>query len=153
MKDHPVPQPEALLIEDEVAVRLATAQTLELAGFTVHACASAEAAQPWLTPDFAGVVVTDVRLPGHSGLELLTQVVALDADLPVIVMTGHGHVSMAVEAMRVGAYDFIEKPFAADQLTHIALRAHEKRRLVLENRRLKAAWALNPFRICRSSSV
>ena len=144
MKDHPVPQPEALLIEDEVAVRLATAQTLELAGFTVHACASAEAAQPWLTPDFAGVVVTDVRLPGHSGLELLAQVVALDADLPVIVMTGHGHVSMAVEAMRVGAYDFIEKPFAADQLTHIALRAHEKRRLVLENRRLKAAWALNP---------
>lgn len=144
MTETSAPRLEALLIEDEVAVRQASTQTLELAGFTVHACASAEAAQPWLTPDFAGVIVTDVRLPGHSGLELLAHVVALDADLPVIVMTGHGHVSMAVEAMRTGAYDFIEKPFAAERLTHIALRAQEKRHLVLENRRLKSAWALNP---------
>lgn len=135
---------EAILIEDEEAVRKATAQTLELGGFTVHACASAEEAQPRLHARFAGVVVTDVRLPGQSGLQLLGQIVALDADLPVIVVTGHGDVEMAVEAMRSGAYDFVEKPFAAERLLETARRAQEKRSLVLENRRLKAAWMSHP---------
>jgi len=135
----------AILIEDEQAVRMAIAQTLELGGFTVHACGSAEEARRWLQPGFAGVVVTDVRLPGRSGLELLAQVVALDSDLPVIVVTGHGDVSMAVEAMRAGAYDFIEKPFAAERLLETVRRAQEKRRLVLENQRLKA--------VCTSSDI
>ncbi len=135
---------EAIVIEDEDAVRMATVQTLELGGFVVHACASAEAAQKWLRADFAGIIVSDVRLPGASGLDVLAQVVALDADLPVIVMTGHGHVSMAVEAMRNGAYDFIEKPFAAERLLEAALRAQDKRRLVLENRQLRSAWVLHP---------
>lgn len=135
---------EAVLVEDEQAVRRATVQTLELGGFTVHACASAEQAQPWLHADFSGVLVTDVRLPGRSGLELLGDVVAIDPDLPVIVVTGHGDVSMAVEAMRAGAYDFIEKPFAAERLLETVRRAHEKRRLVLDNRRLKAAWSAHP---------
>jgi two-component system C4-dicarboxylate transport response regulator DctD len=135
---------EAILIEDEQAVRLATAQTLELGGFRVHACSSAEQAQPWLQPGFAGVVVTDVRLPGQSGLDLLAQIVAFDPDLPVILMTGHGDVSMAVEAMRTGAYDFIEKPFAAERLMDTVRRAQEKRSLILENQRLKAAWTGHP---------
>jgi two-component system, NtrC family, C4-dicarboxylate transport response regulator DctD len=85
--------------------------------------------------EFGGVIVTDVRLPGRSGLNLLTQVVKLDPDLPVIVVTGYGDVDMAVEAMRAGAYDFIEKPFAAERLMETVRRAEEKRRLVLENRR------------------
>ncbi len=134
----------ALVIEDEDAVRQATVQTLELGGFEVQACASAEQAMPWLQADFAGVVVTDVRLPGRSGLEVLAQVMALDADLPVILMTGHGHVSMAVQAVQDGAYDFIEKPFSAERLTRTALRAADKRRLILENRRLRSAWVANP---------
>ena len=132
------------MIEDEEAVRLAIVQTLELGGFMVQACASAEQAQALLTAEYTGVLVTDVRLPGSSGLDLLAQVVAFDADLPVIVMTGHGHVSMAVAAMRSGAYDFIEKPFAAERLMEAARRAQEKRSLVMENRRLKAAWAQKP---------
>jgi two-component system C4-dicarboxylate transport response regulator DctD len=134
----------ALVIEDEDAVRQATVQTLELSGFEVLSCASAEQAKSWLGADFAGVVVTDVRLPGSSGLDVLAQVMALDADLPVILMTGHGHVSMAVKAVQDGAYDFIEKPFSAERLTHTALRAAEKRRLVMENRRLRTAWVHNP---------
>jgi two-component system, NtrC family, C4-dicarboxylate transport response regulator DctD len=134
----------AILIEDEETVRKATVQTLELGGFAVHACGSAEEAERWLRTDFPGVVVTDVRLPGRSGLEVLAQIVALDADLPVIVVTGHGDVGMAVEAMRAGAYDFIEKPFAAERLLDTVLRAQEKRSLVIENRRLKAAWAAHP---------
>ncbi|HYD95648.1 MAG TPA: sigma-54 dependent transcriptional regulator [Noviherbaspirillum sp.] len=131
---------EAILVEDEQAVRMATAQTLELGGFKVRACGSAEEAQAWLQPGFPGVVVTDVHLPGRSGMELLAQVAAMDPTLPVIVITGHGDVGMAVEAMRAGAYDFIEKPFAAERLVGTVRRAQEKRRLVLENERLKAAW-------------
>jgi two-component system, NtrC family, C4-dicarboxylate transport response regulator DctD len=139
-----LPLLEALVIEDEEAVRLATEQTLELGGFTVHACATVQAARAWLRSDFAGIVITDVRLGEANGLDLLAEVTAIDPDLPVIVMTGHGHISMAVQAMRSGAYDFIEKPFASERLLDAALRAQEKRRLVLENRQLKNAWTHNP---------
>ncbi|HEY1148173.1 MAG TPA: sigma-54 dependent transcriptional regulator [Pseudoduganella sp.] len=135
---------QAILVEDEATLRLATAQTLELGGFAVQACASAEEALSLLRADFGGVIVTDVRLPGQSGLELLAQVVALDAELPVIVVTGHGDVSMAVAAMRAGAYDFIEKPFSSDRLMDAVKRAQERRSLVLENRSLRTARALHP---------
>ena len=135
---------QAILVEDEAVLRLATAQTLELDGFAVHACASAEEALAVLRADYPGVLVTDVRLPGRSGLELLAQVKALDAELPVIVVTGHGDVTMAVEAMRGGAYDFIEKPFASERLAEAVRRAQERRRLVLENRELRAARVLHP---------
>ncbi len=134
----------AILIEDEQSVRRATTQTLELGGFSVQACADAEQALPLLHAGFAGIVVTDVRLPGRSGLEVLAHVTATDADLPVIVVTGHGDVGMAVDAMRAGAYDFIEKPFATERLLETARRAQEKRHLVLENRRLKNAWLEDP---------
>jgi len=135
---------QAILIEDEAALRLATQQTLELGGFTVQAVAGAEAAQPLLRADYDGVIVTDVRLPGKSGLDVLAQVTALDAELPVIVVTGHGDVEMAVAAMRAGAYDFIEKPFAAERLMDAVRRAQERRNLVLDNRRLRSDRALHP---------
>ncbi len=135
---------KALLVEDEAALRLATSQTLELGGFAVQACSSAEEALPLLLANFAGVVVTDVRLPGLSGLDLLARVAALDAELPVIVVTGHGDVTMAVEAMRAGAYDFIEKPFSSERLMDAVKRAQERRNLVLENRRLRSERAQHP---------
>jgi two-component system C4-dicarboxylate transport response regulator DctD len=135
---------QVILVEDEAALRLATSQTLELGGFSVRACASAEEALALLRADYPGVVVTDVRLPGRSGLELLTQVAALDAGLPVIVVTGHGDVDMAVAAMRDGAYDFIEKPFASERLLESVRRAQERRRLLLENRQLRTARARHP---------
>jgi two-component system C4-dicarboxylate transport response regulator DctD len=135
---------QAILIEDEAVLRLATSQTLELGGFSVQACASAEEALALLRADYPGVVVTDVRLPGRSGLELLAQAAALDSELPVIVVTGHGDVDMAVAAMRGGAYDFIEKPFASERLLESVRRAQERRRLVLENRQLRTARAQHP---------
>ncbi|MCY0911197.1 sigma-54 dependent transcriptional regulator [Massilia sp. H27-R4] len=135
---------QAILVEDEAPLRLATTQTLELGGFTVRAFASAEEAGAALDAAFDGVIVSDVRLPGRSGLDLLAQVVALDAELPMIMVTGHGDVAMAVGAMRAGAYDFIEKPFGAERLLDAVRRAQERRSLVLENRRLKTAWALHP---------
>lgn len=139
-----VTQMEAVLVEDEESVRIATAQTLEIGGFNVRTFFNAEDAQQFLAPDFSGIVITDVRLPGATGLDLLAHTTALDPDLPVLVMTGHGHVAMAVKAMRIGAYDFVEKPFSSERLLEAALRAQEKRRLVMENRALKSRWALNP---------
>ncbi len=144
MKETAMSQYLAILVEDEQTVRLATTQTLELGGFSVQACASAEQAYALLHADYAGIVVSDVRLPKASGLDLLAHTMHIDPDLPVIVVTGHGDVGMAVEAMRNGAYDFIEKPFAAERLVESCLRAQEKRRLVLENRRLQKAWAAHP---------
>jgi len=130
-----------LFVDDERAVRLAGQQALELAGFDVVACDGAERALRHVGRDWPGCLVTDVRMPQMDGLALMARVRAIDPDLPVILITGHGDVPMAVQAMRDGAYDFLEKPFPSDRLTEVARRAVEKRRLVLENRRLREALA------------
>ncbi|NEX59479.1 sigma-54-dependent transcriptional regulator [Noviherbaspirillum galbum] len=138
------PSIDILLVEDEEAVRLATCQMLELDGYRVRACHDAEEALRWLHQASPTLLITDVRLPGASGLSLLESVMRIDATLPVILVTGHGDVSMAVEAMRIGACDFIEKPFPSERLLDSVRRACEKRRLYLENQQLKAAWANHP---------
>ncbi|MBY5317427.1 response regulator [Rhizobium leguminosarum] len=132
------PTPVAL-IDDDKDLRRATAQTLELAGFSVSAYDGAKAALADLPADFAGPVVTDIRMPEIDGLQLFATLQGMDADLPVILMTGHGDIPMAVQAIQDGAYDFIAKPFAADRLVQSVRRASEKRRLVLENRMLRKA--------------
>ncbi len=126
-------------VDDEEEIRRASAQSLELAGFTVDLFASAQEALKELPRDYPGVVVTDVRMPVIGGLELFRTLRKRDPDLPVILITGHGDIAMAVEAMREGAYDFLAKPYPADRLIASVGRALEKRRLVLENRRLTAA--------------
>ncbi|MFM2056238.1 MAG: hypothetical protein RLY71_623 [Pseudomonadota bacterium] len=131
-----------LIVEDDPHVQLGCVQALQLAGIQVDAVDSAEAALQLVTPGFAGVVVTDMRLPRADGLSLVRHCHALDADLPVIMITGHGDVSLAVEAMRSGAYDFIPKPFSPELLVEVVRRALEKRSLTLEVaslRRLLAA--------------
>jgi len=135
----PPSPPSVLLIEDDLGVQLAAAQTLRLGGFEVRCCTSAEEALTHLKPDFPGIVISDVRLPGRDGLALLREVHRADPELPMTLVTGHGDVAMAVEAMRDGAWDFIEKPFASERLIEVARRAFAQRLLVLENRRLKAA--------------
>jgi two-component system C4-dicarboxylate transport response regulator DctD len=97
---------------------------------------SADECLAQLPRDFPGVILSEVRMPGLRGLEQLAEVQRRDADLPVILLTGHGDVPMAVEAMRDGAYDFLEKPFSPQDLLNGLRRALDKRRLVLENRRL-----------------
>ncbi|MCU6454746.1 sigma-54 dependent transcriptional regulator [Sphingomonas sp. A2-49] len=130
-----------LFVEDDEALRGATVQAMELAGLTVRAFAGAEAALAALTPDFDGVIVSDIRMPRMDGLQLLANVRALDADLPVILVTGHGDVPMAVAALHDGAFDFLTKPFASDHLIATIARALERRGLIVENRRLRAAVA------------
>lgn len=140
----PIDSTDVLLVEDDEHVRLATTQSLRLAGLQSHGVDSAEGAQAWLKPGFSGVVVCDVQLPGDSGLQLLQALKEHDPELPVILVTGHGDIGMAVEAMRDGAWDFIEKPFSAEHLVEVVRRALAQRRLVLENRRLKAQLGGGP---------
>ena len=130
-------QEHVLFIDDEKHIRIANRQTLELAGFDVQCFSSAEQALPHVSLDWPGVVVCDIRLPGMDGLELRERVHSVDRDLPVILITGHGDISMAVNAIRDGAYDFIEKPFPAETLVETVRRAMDKRKLTLENRNLR----------------
>ncbi|TCN29515.1 sigma-54-dependent transcriptional regulator [Sinorhizobium americanum] len=131
--------PSVFLVDDDRDLRKAMQQTLELAGFTVSPFASAAEALAKLDPGFEGVVISDIRMPGMDGLAFFRRIAALDADLPVILVTGHGDIPMAVQAIQDGVYDFIAKPFAADRLVQSARRAEEKRRLVTENRALRQA--------------
>ncbi|PZU21875.1 MAG: Fis family transcriptional regulator [Shinella sp.] len=128
-----------LLVDDDAQLRKAMTQTLDLAGFLVTPFASAVEALQMISPDFGGVVISDIRMPGIDGLQLFERLRAMDPDLPVILVTGHGDIPMAVRAIQEGAYDFIAKPFPADRLVQSALRAMEKRRLIIENRSLRLA--------------
>lgn len=127
-----------LLIDDEEDLRLSTAQALELAGLDVVTVDNADHVFELIGYSFDGIIVSDIRMPGMDGMTLLQKVRELDAEIPVILVTGHGDVQLAVSAMRNGAYDFIEKPFSVQYLAGIIKRAIDRRSLVLENRRLRA---------------
>ena len=101
-----------IVVDDESSIRSAVEQWLSLSGFEVQLFSRADECLAQLPKHFAGVILSDVRMPGMTGLESLAEVQRRDADLPVILLTGHGDVPMAVEAMRDGAYDFLEKPFS-----------------------------------------
>ncbi len=94
----PAPPLLVALVEDDPALRDATHQTLSLEGAEVVAFADARAALGWLTPDFPGVVVSDVRMPGIDGIAFFAELRRIDPDLPVILTTGHGDIAMAVAA-------------------------------------------------------
>lgn len=128
---------QVIFVDDEEHLRTACTQALELAGFKVESHASAALALDRIDNGWPGVLVTDVKMAGMTGLELMATTLERDPELPVILITGHGDVPMAVDAMRDGAYDFIEKPFASDILVDAVRRAADKRKLVLENRALR----------------
>ncbi len=126
-----------LLVDDEAMIRQATAKWLQMAGLEVISASSAEEALTHLSEEFRGILLTDVKMPGMSGLELMQVAHERIRDLPVILITGHGDIDMAIQAMRDGAYDFIEKPFVPERLVETLLRACEKRSLMIENLRLQ----------------
>ncbi|WP_136684108.1 sigma-54-dependent transcriptional regulator [Falsirhodobacter xinxiangensis] len=129
---------KVLLVDDDDRMRHSTAQALDLQGLAVEPLASAEEALALASPGFHGVVVSDIRMPGMDGMTLLRRLHDIDRDIPVILVTGHAEVQLAVEALRRGAYDFLEKPFSIQSMTAIIRRAAEHRALVIENRRLRA---------------
>ena len=112
-----------LLIDDDDALRAAIADTFAIAGIAVESHADPRIALRRIDPDFAGVVVTDIRMPGMDGHAVFDAVHAADPELPVLLMTGHGDIPMAVAAMERGAFDFIAKPFATDHLVASVRRA------------------------------
>lgn len=126
-----------LLVDDDRAVREALAQTLTLADYTVQAAGSYIEAKDHITPEFTGCIVSDIRMPGKDGFALLAYAIGVDADLPVILLTGEGDIPMAVRGMSAGAYSFLEKPCSPADLTAVVERALHTRALVLENRKLK----------------
>jgi two-component system C4-dicarboxylate transport response regulator DctD len=131
--EHPV-----FLVEDDAAVRKGCEQALSIADIPVRGFADAESMLAALAGSMPALVVSDVRLPGKDGLSLLRDLRQHDRELPVLLITGHGDVGMAVEAMREGAHDFIEKPFPSERLIAAVRSALEKRALILENRQLKS---------------
>jgi DNA-binding NtrC family response regulator len=125
------------IVDDEEDMRQSVSQWLALSGFDPESYASAEEALKVIGADWPGVVISDIRMPGMDGMAFLKRLMSLDSGLPVIMITGHGDVPMAVEAMRLGAMDFLEKPFNPDRMTELAKRATQLRRMTLDNRALR----------------
>ncbi|MBD8573351.1 sigma-54-dependent Fis family transcriptional regulator [Pseudomonas syringae] len=125
-----------LIVEDDPHVLLGCQQALALEDIVSEGVGSAEEALKRVGEQFAGIVISDIRLPGIDGLELLSRLKSRDPSLPVVLITGHGDISMAVNAMRDGAYDFMEKPFSPEKLVDVTRRALEQRGLARE------VWAL-----------
>lgn len=132
---------QVLVIEDDQDVQLGYVQALCLDGFNAQGFGSVEKARRAIGKDFAGVIVTDIRLPGMDGLAFMQELLQDDPELPVILITGHGDIAMAVQAIRDGAYDFIQKPFLPQVLVSVVQRALEKRLLALEVRQLRKQLA------------
>ena len=133
--------PTVYLVDDDDSLRFSVRQCLECLDFVVRDFERAQAALEHTTARFEGVILSDVRMPGMDGLALLKHVREIDKDLPVILITAHGDVATAVEAMQEGAYDFIEKPFDETTLIDVLRRALEKRRLIMDLRRAKSDLA------------
>lgn len=152
---HPASEYPVYVVEDDPAVRLGCSQALSLAGIPVCEFDDAESAFAALSGELPAAIVSDIRLPGIDGLTLLHSVKARakDSDIPVLLITGHGDIAMAVSAMRAGAYDFIEKPFHSDRLVEAVRRALEHRRLLLDNRRLRAQLQSEPLMLGRSQAM
>lgn len=112
-----------LLIDDDEVIRSGRTQALECAGFEVKQVDSAEKALPFISKNFPGIVISEVRLPKQDGLALLRDILSIDKTLPVVLITGFGDIGTAVTAMRLGAFDFIPKPVTSAQLVDVAQRA------------------------------
>lgn len=129
--------PEVMLVEDDDDLRQATAETLELAGFRTHVFDAAAPALAALSPDFPGVILSDLRMPGLSGLDFLDRVRKIAPEVPFVLITAHGDVPAAIRAMRGGAHDFLEKPCQPELMLDVLKRAQAMRDLHLENLRLR----------------
>ena len=120
------------IIDDEKDIRESISQWLTLTGYETDVFSDADSALKIIGSGYPGVVITDIRMPGLGGMELLKRLSHIDPQIPVILITGHGDVPMAVEAMRIGAYDFLEKPFKPDKISELTLSAMKLRQSSLE---------------------
>src|SRR5499433_1935175 len=134
-----MPKPRILVIDDDAGVRESLRMTLEYDGYDVAGAATGQEGIALVEREAPDLVMLDVKMPGMDGLEVLDRLRAMNETLPVIVVSGHGMISTAVEATKKGAFDFIEKPFASDRVLVSLRNALDQRRLRDENRSLKRA--------------
>lgn len=126
-----------LIIDDEKNIRDGLAANFEMEDYNVKTAASGEEGIELISKGDIDLVITDLRMPGISGEEVLKHVATVTPGIPVIILTGHGSIDSAVDAMRHGAYDFLTKPLNLDQLGMIVKRALESREMKLEHQELK----------------
>ena len=131
--------PTILIIEDEAKMRRLLELNLGEDGFTTLSSGDAEAALTLLRENAVNLVLTDLKLPGMSGLEFLHAIKRQNASLPVIVMTAFGSVETAVEAMKAGASDYVLKPFSLSEMRMVVRKELDVHNLREENRSLREA--------------
>src|SRR5437762_2228160 len=134
-----MPKSRILVIDDEAAIRDSLRMTLEYEGYEFVGAATGQEGLALAEREAPDLVLLDVKMPGMDGLEVLDRVRVMNEALPVIVVSGHGTISTAVEATKKGAFDFIEKPFASERVLVSLRNALDQRRLRDENRSLKKA--------------
>ena len=134
-----MPKPRILVIDDESAIRNSLKMTLEYEGYDCVLAATGPEGLTLLEREAPDLVLLDVKMPGMDGLEVLERIRAANETVPVVVVSGHGTISTAVDATKKGAFDFIEKPFASERVLVSLRNALDQRRLRDENRSLKRA--------------
>jgi len=135
---HGPARPRVLVIDDEESMRHALLKGLERAGFRPTAAATGRGGVEQFVAGGFDAVLTDIKLPDLSGLDIAAILVEMDASVPVVVMTGYGTMEVALEAMRRGAKDYVQKPFRVEDVARILTRAIDESRLSRENRRLRS---------------
>jgi two-component system, NtrC family, nitrogen regulation response regulator NtrX len=127
-----------LIVDDEEGIRESLKGIFEDEGYDVQTADSAEEALSMLKEKRPDIIFLDVWLPEMDGLEALSRIGEMDKDIPVIIISGHGNIELAVKATHLGAYDFLEKPLSLDKVLLVARRALERKKLEHENRQLRA---------------
>src|SRR5256885_15234883 len=134
-----MPKSRILVIDDEAAIRDSLRMTLEYEGYEFLGAATGQEGLALVEREAPDLVLLDVKMPGMDGIDVLERIRNMNDALPIVVVSGHGTISTAVEATKKGAFDFVEKPFATERVLVILRNALDQGRLRDENRSLKKA--------------
>jgi two-component system, NtrC family, nitrogen regulation response regulator NtrX len=148
-----MPKSRVLVIDDEAAIRDSLRMTLEYEGYEFAGAATGQEGLALVERETPDLVVLDVKMPGMDGLEVLDRLRSMGETVPVLVISGHGTISTAVEAVKKGAFDFIEKPFSSEKVLVSLRNALDSRRLRDENRSLKKAIEVRHQMIGESAAL
>src|SRR5688572_26985168 len=134
--------PRVLIVDDEKVIREILSDFLTMEGYVVRTVEDGAAALRELERRAYNLVISDLKMPGMGGLELLERVAERGTNVLTVIMTGFGTVETAIEAMKKGAYDYILKPFKVEEVVHVVQRGLDRQRLQAENIRLREALSI-----------